>query len=51
METVFVIYSHQVEGYGIPFKVFKNKLDLEKYLEDNKDQFGREYCYEELEVE
>lgn len=49
--TVFVVYSKLDEGYGAPFKVFRDRSDLDEFLKNNKDSWGLEYCWDEMEIE
>ena len=49
--SVFVVYSKLDENYSSPFKVFRDKDDMEEWMKNNKDSWGLDYCWEELEVE
>lgn len=49
--VVYVVYSKLDDNYGSPFKVFKSRDSLEDFLKNNKDGWGLEYCWDELEVE
>ena len=49
--AVYVVYAKLEENYGAPFKVFQDYEAMEKWLETNKDSYGLEYCWDELEIE
>lgn len=48
---VFVVFSKLDENYGNPFKVFSSKGKMEEWMKTHKDDWGLDYCWEEIEID